>query len=101
MSTRTIPLTTIFTPGPSCLASTFTVGSGARDSVTQAYGNPAVIRGVDPVCYPNHFYAIDTFVTGATVAPFYSPGVCPSGYSTATTRAPAGATVTTVTCCPS
>jgi hypothetical protein len=35
------------------------------------------------------------------VAPFYSPGICPSGWTTATTTVPAGATVTTATCCPS
>lgn len=101
MATKTVSLTTTFTPASSCFASTFTVGPKYRDTLTRGYGNNAIVRGVDPVCYPNNFYGIDSIVSGTTVAPFYSPGICPSGWTTATTTVPAGATVTTATCCPS
>jgi len=102
-STFVVPLTTTFTPPPSCLASTYSVAPYGRDSITVEYDNYAAVRGMDPICYPGNFYLIRTTDSaGESAAQYYSPGFCPASYITATIGSGlSGATDTTVTCCPS
>ncbi|KAI1366215.1 hypothetical protein F5Y08DRAFT_337796 [Xylaria arbuscula] len=66
------PLTTTFTPqGPDC-SSTFL----GRDSTNQwlQYG---IGGSSSSACYPDDFRPLDVY--------YYSPGICPSGYTTACT----------------
>jgi hypothetical protein len=88
-------LTTVFTPAPSCLAPT---------NIWQIYAScPLVgfncyylIQGPPSQsnCFPGGYEPTSTA--------YYSPGICPQGYTPACSQAnPTGSvTVTTQTCCP-
>jgi hypothetical protein len=91
-------LTTSFTPPASCLASSFTMAPEGSD-FTNTGDWKAVIRGIDPSCYPQNFYGIHG--DESTLVPYFSPGFCPAGYVTISQNTNTGATDTTATCCPS
>lgn len=84
----TLPLTTTFTPPASCATKTtsfslFFFGAETSTLLEQARSDaPAE-------CYP------PSYAVSAT----YNPGVCPSGYTTATQTRGSGGT-TTAYCCP-
>jgi hypothetical protein len=88
--TPTIPLTTVFTPPPSCSTRPLTVlglegGDRSHDDHT-AYRDAGFMFGqyTDTAglsCYPSGFAT----VVYSTVATF-SPGICPSDYITVVTR---------------
>ncbi|KAI0973089.1 hypothetical protein F4678DRAFT_459943 [Xylaria arbuscula] len=84
------PLTTTFTPqGPDC-ASTF-LGRGSNDEWVQ-YG---VGGSPSSACYPSSFDPHQSF--------YYSPGICPSGYTAACTAeisVSGNAAAQQLTCCP-
>jgi hypothetical protein len=84
-----IPLTTIFTPPASC-SSIITY-----DGTYLWQGG--VLQTGDLDCYPTSFLSI--------YASFYSPGICPYGWTSASSVTGAGALVTIPTetnalCCP-
>ncbi|KAI2605035.1 uncharacterized protein GGS25DRAFT_503230 [Hypoxylon fragiforme] len=86
------PLTTIFTPsGPDC-ASTF--AGFVDDNAWIQYG---VGGSASSACLPPNFRPVDPY--------YYSPGICPSGYTTACNAqiSPSTGTLveTVATCCPS
>ncbi|KAH7137800.1 hypothetical protein EDB81DRAFT_901486 [Dactylonectria macrodidyma] len=83
-------LTTTFTPAASCVSSLTDIYA---DEYGAMYGGPLTTDG----CFPAHYaYALTNY---------YSPGICPDGYTTAcssTTPVGEGSAVeTVVTCCPS
>lgn len=57
-------------------------------------------RGVDPVCFPSPFWPIarSTSSLNEKMEHFYSPGICPYGYTTA--LASFAGIMVTGTCCP-
>jgi len=91
-------LTATFTPPASCFTSNNVYLDS--DSVTTAgmvyyVGNILGPSLVPTECYPPQWKPIDDF--------FFSPGVCPSGYTTATSSVDViggTATETRATCCP-
>lgn len=92
--TRT-PLTTIFTPPPSCSTRLFTTDTELYGSVGTVVWDDSV--GMDETelpCYPMEWKAAAAWFE--TLA--FSPGVCPADYTTFTTGSIAGATV--AYCCP-
>lgn len=110
----TLDLTTVFTPPASCLQSVFTLSPSGSD----IYESGTVTRGIASQCYPSEFRSVYSngtilgntfvFVNGGSSSEgvestayqsFYSPGVCPSGYSTDTARF--SAQTFFATCCPS
>lgn len=114
MAATTLDLTTVFTPPTSCLQSVFTLSPSGSD----VYESGTVTRGIASQCYPSGFRSVyengsifgNTFVfvnggsssegvESTTYQSFYSPGVCPSGYSTDTARF--SAQTFFATCCPS
>jgi len=99
MAVNAGPLTTIFNPPASCL-NTFTSAAGAVSTTSYslfmghwgAY-NPAV-----SACYPR---SVSNFQFAGDY--YWSPGVCPQGYTTACTFTVSGlaSTATASLCCPS
>ncbi|PMD57916.1 uncharacterized protein K444DRAFT_533093, partial [Hyaloscypha bicolor E] len=84
-------LTTTFTPPSSCLASFQTTGwSQSLTNLGFLFAGPVTTSG----CMPDNFQFSSTN--------FYSPGICPVGYTTAChSSIPVGTlTETVVTCCP-
>jgi len=84
--TKPVPLTTIFTPTASCLSSIFQ--EDERYAVLGSPNNPEV-------CFPSG-WAVGS-------ANYFSPGLCPSGYTAACSSLntlPNTAIETVVTCCP-
>ena len=90
-------LTTTFTPAASCLASSnvweihfTTAGAGAFDTYLYYLQGPP--RTSD--CLPENYDPVTTA--------YYSPGICPSGYTAACSYANTlgSLTETTLTCCP-
>jgi|SRR5271156_4282161 len=84
-----IGLTTIFTPPASC--SLIITYDG------QFFWQGGVLQTGDPDCYPASFYSV--------VDSFYSPGICPHGWTSASAVAGTGALVfgtteTNAICCP-
>jgi hypothetical protein len=82
-------LTTVFTPPSSCLASSALWWIYTGYNVYQLQGPPDLQN-----CFP------PSYVPNSTA--YYSPGVCPSGYTTACTSFNTVGTVTDTlyTCCP-
>jgi hypothetical protein len=84
------PLTTTFTPPPACQSS--------LSSVYSLSGSSFFIAGpADPSggCFPRGY--------AGSLAQYYSPGVCPAGYTVACASllSVGAATETVATCCPS
>ena len=81
MTTSTLFRT--FTPPPECLSNTY------------RYGHNQLVGPMTSTCYPSGW-------TNASTT-YYSPGVCPSGYTTAciTGNTAGSVTETVATCCPS
>ncbi|KAK0514191.1 hypothetical protein JMJ35_002808 [Cladonia borealis] len=85
-STVTIPLTTIFTPPPSCL------GVITYDGVL--FWQNGVSQTGDSNCYPASFHNIYNS--------YYSPGICPQSWTSASTYPHANKPLETAAfCCPS
>ncbi|KAF4629351.1 hypothetical protein G7Y89_g8796 [Cudoniella acicularis] len=84
------PLTTTFTPPPSCSSSFAHVYISTDPGGTGAFGGPVTTDG----CLPSNYQ--DPYIY------YYSPGICPSGYTTACSSWTALGPVTemVVTCCP-
>jgi len=91
-------LTTTFTQPPDCLTTTpvhITWTTGCRYGGTEC---PYVIEGPrlpeQPSCFPSGF--------NPTTTAYFSPGLCPSGYTPACTELNSAATITETvyTCCP-
>jgi len=82
------PLTTTFTPPSSCLSLTFYDGPPYNED--RLGPSPSATE-----CFPSNWKSDSTF--------FFSPGLCPYGYLTATTSLNLFATLTetVVDCCPS
>jgi hypothetical protein len=107
----TSPLTTTFTPPPSCLAPTWTLGqdiitSSSQGSVTYT----SVFRGYQSSCYPPsfiHLLSVPEIIapTAAANVTFsfylvvYSPGTLASGYTVAQVSYSNGTAFSS--CCPS
>lgn len=70
------PLTTVFTPPPSCTPSTITT-NGQR------------MLAAPSDCMPPNFTPSDDYPTGLAYLNYYSPGICPSGYENAMPIPPA------------
>ena len=91
-------LYTVFTPPASCFAPTFVLSPGGND----ALHNGTASRGVQSECYPPSFALLGGSVsishTVEGVAPVYAPGVCPKGYSTASSNFDGG--LYWAYCCP-
>lgn len=87
-------LTTIFTPSPSCLATTNIWQVWENDNTDAKWYEILGPPSPTTDCMPSG-YKVDTSV-------FYSPGRCPSGYSVASsnTATIADLTETTHVCCP-
>lgn len=77
------PLTTIFTPPAGCNGRTYTIASGDNDTII-SYSSYAttLVHGYTSSCLPDHAYEIQS-PEGANIVPGYSPGLCPSGWATA------------------
>lgn len=99
----TLKLTTVFTPPSSCLGSTFTLSPSGSD----IYASGTVTRGLAPECFPSYFRSVYEQGTipgspgsnSTTYESFYSPGICPSGYTTETAQITSSMLLGT--CCPS
>ncbi|QIX00698.1 hypothetical protein AMS68_006215 [Peltaster fructicola] len=91
-ATYTYPyaLTTTFSPPSSCFAPTYTLRPAGYDVEYAAHSE--IHRGLDPACYPSNNYLTAN-------ALWFSPGICPEGYSTVQAAVSAGGTL--ATCCPS
>ena len=90
MSTTDIPLhplTTIFTPAAHCATDAWTWG-GTTGS-TLIYQN-YLVSSAGYECFPTNVYS--WFAS-------YSPGICPSGFTSAQTSI-IGGSITSVQCCP-
>ncbi|KAH0541392.1 hypothetical protein FGG08_004156 [Glutinoglossum americanum] len=90
-----IPLTTIFTPPPECSTRLFTINIDSTSSFNADYmfWEDMIQDAETLTCYPPIFsdYWPSTF----------SPGVCPSDYTTFATTVIESESVTVATCCPS
>jgi LPXTG-motif cell wall-anchored protein len=93
LSTPTYPLTTIFTPPASC-SSSWTYEAQLYNSVTGGLLiQNAVENGIDRSCFPPNF--ADN--ARGQASEIYSPGYCPSGYTSPAVFSGNG--VTTGICC--
>lgn len=87
-----IPLTTLFTPPAWCDSHSW-VSSDCPGTNT-CTGIYNIVRATETECYPSGWQASATY---------FSPGICPSGYSTGTnilSYIGASGTETRATCCP-
>lgn len=94
-----VPLTNIFTPSPSCFSNWHALywdySNAQRDHPTFYLPNAD-----KPDCFPDQFFLLEN------LAPYYSPGICPKGYTIASTtnvtstRATGLATINQGACCP-
>jgi hypothetical protein len=93
------PLTTIFTPPPNCIGPTYTLGGGQNDTLisNSSYGD-TLIHGYTSSCLPISALDIIYNPLPVNLQVGYSPGLCPSGWSTAT--AVYNPPKTSVFCCP-
>ncbi|KAF3941913.1 hypothetical protein ABW19_dt0204135 [Dactylella cylindrospora] len=78
--TTSYPLTTLFEPPESCFTNYWlpTVLGTAFPGAVFINGPPIAASGATTSCWPK-----DYTIVGDTSATFYSPGICPSGYITA------------------
>lgn len=84
------PLTTIYTPPTTCFSGLWTGGGSA--GLTRIRQQP--VSDEDSYlseCYPPNFYSVEGI---------YSPGLCPSGYTTAY-KTILSSSITSAQCCPS
>ena len=83
-------LTTTFTPPSSCLAAISTIGWSSEGDGGFFFAGPYTTSG----CMPPNFQFASTA--------YYSPGICPDGYTTACSSLNIIGAVseTVVTCCP-
>ena len=93
--TAHLPLTTVFSPPPSCLDAQFGVELARTDK-----GVPTAFRdynAANSACWPSSYSELELFNTIG----WYSPGVCPSGFEPASeTPSPGDREVTLAWCCP-
>lgn len=91
-------LTTTFTPPTTCLEPTFTLTPLGSDIAHTNFSE--VSRGVRTECYPSGFWLASP---SASLASWYSPGICPLGYFTVeqSIDLEASIQITSATCCPS
>jgi len=92
-TTQTTALTSVFTPPASC-SSSWTYEAQTYNSVTGGLLLQNALQEIDPACFPSGY-------SGYGRAPFttyvFSPGVCPSGYTTAAENLDGG-TLSAVCC---
>lgn len=94
------PLTTTFTAPASCATATglYQIWSSGSEGASATYHYEQGPLASLSSCFPSGY---DASATGAE--PYYSPGLCPSGYTAAcssTGVVSATATETALTCCP-
>ena len=79
-----LSLTTLFTPPPSCTDIITRAGTNFWQGGKEQTG--------DPDCYPPNFYSI--------YGSYYSPGICPSGWSNGGSHATIAGSIMDALCCP-
>ncbi|KAK6519136.1 hypothetical protein TWF281_003825 [Arthrobotrys megalospora] len=81
--TTSYPLTTQFIPPTSCFSKYWfpTVSPGFTASAVFVNGPPILVQTAATECWPQDFISVGPAVRGKQT--FYSPGICPSGYNTA------------------
>jgi hypothetical protein len=92
-TSATMPLTTVFTPAPTC---TLPFLSFANPENTHIWGTDygtTTMQRVQVGCYPEYYFQNDQKV-------LFSPGVCPSGHTMAQIYSDSGEGNTRAHCCP-
>ena len=93
----TFPLITIFTPSATCTQPVLWISSGfSNHFIVNTSSNTLTVFKFDGACYPTSFYLNAT----ASQSPLYSPGVCPSGFTSVRMATWLNPETTYATCCP-